>query len=182
MAKKLNGQEMTQALSCMKVVSLSLLLSLLFADCNNADKVTKEEKKDSVLHKAPPGETVVLVDWLKDWDTVYFKVDPADSLKLDEEMKKTRAYVRGWLVEYNDSVKAERNGERYDYVVDKFEFNLLSRSPLAYKVRAFLNPPARTGEHDGPHSHEEQEEDPDDAQGVGGHLIPPPPPPPGKDG
>lgn len=178
MLKKSNSSIKNEVFSFLKVISFGLLFSILLASCNSGDSTAKVENKDTVSYQASSNEPAVMVNWLAHWDTVFFSVDKADSLELREEIKKIRAYVRGWLVEYNDSIKAraENNGARSDYVVDKFEFTILSRSPLTYKVKAFLNPQARSS--DGSHSHERtgEEEEP----GPGGHLIPPPPPPPGR--
>ncbi len=178
MSKKPNAWTKTETFSYVKVVILGLLFSILVVNCNSGDSPDKDEKKDTVSYSTPtstPEQPSVMVNWLAHWDTIPFIASPTDSLSIRQEMKIIRAYVRGWLIEYNDSIKAtaQNQGARSDYVVDKFEFNILSRRPLKYKVKAFLNPPARTSAH----SHEESEE-----EGPGGHLIPPPPPPPGKGG
>jgi len=102
------------------------------------------------------------LNWLDHpgWDTLAFKSDPSDTRALDKEKMEIRLYVWDWLAKYNAENEAK-------YVITEFNFMEKSRSPLRYRVTAFLKPNARRVKpdpaHPGPH----------------GHLIPPEPVPPG---
>lgn len=94
------------------------------------------------------------VNWLMEWPAILFKCDPDDREKIKEIKRGIRIYARGWLAEEN-----AENGT--NYIVEDFDIDRKSKSPLEYTVKAFLNPPAR-----------------ESGSGPGGHIIPPPPPPP----
>jgi hypothetical protein len=117
MTKKLSGQNRIKRLSVAKVAGLALLFSIFLASCNDRSGAKKKEEtaSASISHETSPGESssvfvnepAVFINWLTHWDTVHFDADPADSVEIKEEMKKIRAYVRGWLVEYNDSIRGQ---------------------------------------------------------------------------
>jgi len=148
MSKKLNSWVKIETIAYLKVVSFGFLFSILVANCNSRDN--KEENADS-------GEKVNWLPARLGWDTILFDADPNNQEQVAAEKKRIRIYVRGVLAEYNaDNSK--------DYVVEEFNFQEKSRSPLRYIVTASLKPPARSS-------------DSDDGPGV--HLIPPAPHPPG---
>jgi len=168
MFKKLKWRVITETASFLSILCLGFIFLILAANCNNADKSAKEGNKDSssaysstTTPSSDAAQTTdtARVNWLDvhpGWDTVAFKSSPDNQRGIELEKKKIRAYVRGWLDEYNID-----HGTHY--VVAEFNFIQKSRAPLRYTVTAYLNPPAR--HHEGPGD-------------VGGHLIPSEPDPP----
>jgi hypothetical protein len=149
-------------------LAFGLSLSILLVNCNNrADNKAAQADtvKNEVVDQQQSGTEKI--NWLQDhqnrWDTIPFVSRPDDTRGIDTEMTLLRVYVRGWLAEYNAEIKAI-NPDTVQYVVDSFNFEMKTRSPLRYRIQAFLKPPVRHPHHEGP----------------GTHLIPPEPPPPRK--
>jgi hypothetical protein len=117
----------------------------------------------SMLTSCKSGQPTQKVNWLDapGWDSVVLEPrDPTNPKHIEFEQKIIRAYVRGWLEEFNiDSGK--------HYRVTQFEFIPdTPQNPLRFKVRAYLHPEVKVAE-----GHDE---------GGGVHLYPPEPPPPKK--
>ena len=117
--------------------------------------------KENVKTQKKPynSDSLKKINWVGEWESIPFTADPEDREKIKEIKKKIRVHVRGYLAEYNAD-----NGT--NFVVEEFDFDRTGELPLKYKVKAYLNPPARTGD--------------DDPETGGGHLIPPEPPKPGN--
>ena len=122
-------------------------------------------------------------NWLEEWQPIQFNSKPGDRKRIDEIQRNIRIFIRGWLAEYN--AKSATN-----ISVSQIRFRRTSKSPLAYKVSAFLNPPPQ--KKSVPHLASAVEAPHDDsfylkaawprtstlAKRVGSHLIPSEPPPP----
>ena len=155
----------------LKSGAISVLFILLLAACHCPQKSPGTEDDPN------PQVNWLQVHEVPGWDKVTFKSNPNNRDSVENEIKMIRVYVRGWIAEYNDSVKTHDNPlrERSDYIVESFRFTEVNRTPLIYSIEAYLKPHARSRPH-----HDDDSTGQAHAGGTGGHILPPPPPPPGK--
>jgi len=124
--------------------------------------------KENVKTEKVGLKNVERLNWVGIWEPIEFDADPDDREKIREIKKDIRVYIRGWLAEYN----AEN---ATNFIVEEFQFDRTSGSPLKYEVKAFLTPPARRANED---HHGDDHTDGNRSPVGGSHLIPAEPPPP----
>ena len=165
MTEKIFVNVSTRIICASKIVIPGLLFYVVIASCHPGKKTTSSSS-------VPVDQSDVRINWLDlhdqpGWDTVAFTSDPEDSVKINEEKRRIRAYLDGALAEYNNIKVFIPGSPPENFTVSEVTFTMKSRSPLRFSVQAFLSPPVRSSGQDGHHD-----------EGPGTHIIPPPPPPP----